>query len=67
MRILIVELCVDGRHGIQPTYRVTAPNHATEAGVCATSEKVDIGGQRQNPEGRIEALRRALANSRLSR
>lgn len=40
LRILIAELRVNGRHDIQPTYRVITPDHATTAGVYATSGKV---------------------------
>jgi hypothetical protein len=40
LRILIAELRVNGRHDIQPTYRIITPDHAATAGVCATSEKV---------------------------
>jgi site-specific DNA recombinase len=44
LRILIAELRVNGRHDIQPTYRVITPDHAATAGVCATSEKVETAG-----------------------
>jgi site-specific DNA recombinase len=44
LRILIVELRVNGRHDIQPTYRVITPDHTTTAGVCATSGKVETAG-----------------------
>ncbi|MGH2853408.1 MAG: recombinase zinc beta ribbon domain-containing protein [Solirubrobacteraceae bacterium] len=53
LRILIAELRVNGRHDIQPTYRVIMPDRAATAegavtaGVCATSGKVD-GGERQS-------------------
>jgi chromosome segregation ATPase len=38
LRILIAELRVNGRHDIQPTYRIVTP------GVCATSGKVETVG-----------------------
>ncbi len=38
LRILIVELRVNNKTEIQPTYRIVAP------GVCATSEKVETAG-----------------------
>lgn len=38
LRLLIDELQVNGRHEIQPTYRIVTP------AVCATSEKVGRGG-----------------------
>jgi hypothetical protein len=44
LRILIAELRVNGRHDIRPTYRVIASDHATTAGVCATSGKVGPAG-----------------------
>jgi site-specific DNA recombinase len=44
LRILIAELRVNGRHDIQPTYRVIAPDRTHTAGVCATSEKVETVG-----------------------
>ncbi len=44
LRILIAELRVNGRHNIQPTYRVITPDHAATAGVCATSGKVETVG-----------------------
>ena len=44
LRILIAELRVNGRHDIQPTYRVITPDRATTAGVCATSGKVEPTG-----------------------
>ena len=44
LRILIAELRVNGRHDIQPTYRVIAPDRALTAGVCATSGKVETAG-----------------------
>ncbi len=44
LRILIAELRVNGRHDIQPTYRVITPNHAAATGVCARSEKVGPAG-----------------------
>jgi hypothetical protein len=50
LRILIAELRVNGRHDIQPTYRVITPAQAATAGVCATSEKVDGSGRQSNHE-----------------
>jgi site-specific DNA recombinase len=44
LRILIAELRVNGRHDIQPTYRVITPDRTHTAGVCATSEKVETAG-----------------------
>lgn len=44
LRILIAELRVNGRHDIQPTYRVITPNRTHTAGVCATSGKVETPG-----------------------
>jgi site-specific DNA recombinase len=44
LRILIAELRVNGRHEIQPTYRVLTPDRIATAGVCATSEKVETAG-----------------------
>jgi hypothetical protein len=44
LRILIAELRVNGRHDIQPTYRIITPDRAHTAGVCATSEKVGRAG-----------------------
>ncbi len=61
LRILIAELRVNGRHDIQPTYRVIAPDRTHTAEVCATSGKVDASGPRLNRRARVEALRRALA------
>jgi exonuclease VII small subunit len=42
--LLIAELRVNGRHDIQPTYRVITPDHAATAGVCTTSGKVETAG-----------------------
>lgn len=44
LRLLIAELRVNGRHDIQPTYRVITPDHIPTAGVCATSGKVETAG-----------------------
>lgn len=44
LRLLAAELRVNGRHDIQPTYRVITPDHAATAGVCATSGKVETAG-----------------------
>jgi hypothetical protein len=44
LRILIADLRVNGRHDIQPTYRVITPDRAHTAGVCATSGKVETVG-----------------------
>jgi site-specific DNA recombinase len=44
LRLLIAELRVNGRHDIQPTYRVITPDRAHAAGVCATSGKVETPG-----------------------
>jgi len=44
LRILIAELRVNGRHDIQPTYRVLTPDRLLTAGVCATSGKVETAG-----------------------
>jgi hypothetical protein len=44
LRLLIAELRVNGRHDIQPTYRVITPDHAATVGVCATSGKVGRPG-----------------------
>lgn len=44
LRTLIAELRVNGRHDIQPTYRVITPNHPATTGVCATSGKVGRAG-----------------------
>jgi len=44
LRILIAELRVNGRHDIQPTYRIITPDRTQTAGVCATSEKVETAG-----------------------
>jgi site-specific DNA recombinase len=44
LRILIAELRVNGRHDIQPTYRIITPDRTHTAGVCATSGKVETVG-----------------------
>lgn len=60
LRILIAELRVNGRHDIQPTYRIITPDRTHTAGVCATSEKVET-------IGRSEAKSSVLASHLLDR
>ncbi|HEV3323780.1 MAG TPA: hypothetical protein VG147_16510 [Solirubrobacteraceae bacterium] len=63
LRILIAELRVNGRHDIQPTYRIITPDHAATAGVCATSGKVDLIGVLSNHDlqGSLARLSKKLA------
>jgi hypothetical protein len=65
--LLIAELRVNGRHDIQPTYRVIAPDRTHTAGVCATSGKVEARERRPNRRARVEALRQALSDARRER
>jgi site-specific DNA recombinase len=44
LRLFIAELRVNGRHDIQPTYRVITHDRTPTAGVCATSGKVGRAG-----------------------
>jgi site-specific DNA recombinase len=58
LRILIAKLEVNSRSEILPTYRLGTP------AVCAPTSSVDAGGPRLNRRARVEALRRALVDSR---
>jgi hypothetical protein len=52
---------VNGRHDIQPTYRVIAPDRTHTAGVCATSEKVERPGVEPTRTGGDSTIQAAAA------